>query len=109
MPGNRRPAVARALAAPPVKIESADPASQTVKIKANTREVGGQSNGTGDVTISLRGGSGTIDAVANVSGKEASLGEGTIVGVLLQLIKSFSANVAHASGTAAHSDHYEHR
>jgi carbon monoxide dehydrogenase subunit G len=80
----------------PVKIESADPGSKTVKIKANTREVGGQSNATGDVTISLAGGSGRIDAVANVSGKAASMGEGTIVGVLTQLVKSFSANVARA-------------
>lgn len=80
----------------PVKIESTDPGSKTVKIKANTREVGGQSNATGDVTISLAGGSGTIDAVANVSGKAASMGEGTIVSVLTQLVKSFSANVARA-------------
>jgi carbon monoxide dehydrogenase subunit G len=80
----------------PVKIESADPGSKTVKIKANTREVGGQSNATGDVTISLAGDSGTIDADANVSGKAASMGEGTIVGVLTQLVKSFSANVAQA-------------
>jgi carbon monoxide dehydrogenase subunit G len=80
----------------PVKIESADPGSKTVKIKANTREVGGQSNATGDVTISLAGGSGKIDAVANVSGKAASMGEGTVVGVLTQLVKSFSANVAKA-------------
>jgi hypothetical protein len=31
----------------PVKIESADPGSKTVKIKANTREVGGQSSRAG--------------------------------------------------------------
>ncbi len=39
---------------------------------------------------------GTINAVANVSGKAASMGEGTIVAVLTQLIKSFSANIAKA-------------
>ena len=80
----------------PVTIESADAGSKTVKIKANTREAGGQSNASGDVTISLSGGQGTINAVANVSGKAASMGEGTIVGVLTQLIKSFSANIAKA-------------
>jgi uncharacterized protein len=80
----------------PVTIQSADPGSRTVKIKANTREVGGQSNATGDVTISVAGSSGTVAAVANVSGKAASMGEGTIVGVLTQLVKSFSANVAKA-------------
>src|SRR5215212_1531380 len=80
----------------PVTIESADPGSKTVKIKAKTKEAGGQSNAAGDVTISIADGSGTVDAVANVSGKAASMGEGTVVGVLTQLVKSFSANVAKA-------------
>ncbi len=80
----------------PVKIESADAGSKTVKINAQTREAGGQSNASGDVTISLSGGNGTIDANANVSGKAASMGEGTIVAVLTQLIKSFAGNVAKA-------------
>ena len=80
----------------PVTIESADAGSKTVKIKANTREAGGQSNASGDVTISLSGSNGTINAVANVSGKAASMGEGTIVAVLTQLIKSFSTNIAKA-------------
>src|SRR3954465_8268040 len=78
----------------PVTIESADAGSKVVKIKAQTREAGGQSNAAGDVTISLSGGSGTINAVANVSGKAASMGEGTIVAVLTQLVKQFSANIA---------------
>ena len=80
----------------PVKIESADAGSKTVKINAQTREAGGQSNASGDVTISLSGGNGTINAVANVGGKAASMGEGTIVAVLTQLIKSFSTNIAKA-------------
>ena len=53
----------------PVTIESTDAGSKTVKIKANTREAGGQSNAAGDVTISVGSGSGKVDAVANVSGK----------------------------------------
>jgi carbon monoxide dehydrogenase subunit G len=52
----------------PVTIESADAGSKTVKIKANTKEAGGQSNASGDVTISVGGGNATINAVANVSG-----------------------------------------
>ena len=80
----------------PVTIESADAGSKTVKIKANTKEAGGQSNAAGDVTINLGGGSGTINAVANVSGKAASMGEGTVVAVLTQLVKQFSANVGKA-------------
>ncbi len=80
----------------PVTIESADAGSKTVKIKANTKEAGGQSNAAGDVTINVGGGSGTINAVANVSGKAASMGEGTVVAVLTQLVKQFSANVGNA-------------
>jgi carbon monoxide dehydrogenase subunit G len=80
----------------PVTIESADSGSQTAKIKANMKEAGGQSNASGDVTISLGGGNGSINAVANVSGKAASMGEGTVVAVLTQLVKQFTANVAKA-------------
>ena len=80
----------------PVTIESADAGSKTVKIKANTKEAGGQSNAAGDVTISVGGGSGTINAVANVTGKAGSMGEGTVVAVLTQLVKQFSANVGKA-------------
>jgi uncharacterized protein len=80
----------------PVTIESADAGSKTVKIKANTKEAGGQSNAAGDVTISVGGSSGTVSADANVSGKAASMGEGTVVAVLTQLVKQFTANVAKA-------------
>ena len=80
----------------PVTIESADSGSKTVKIKAKTKEAGGQSNASGDVTIAVGGGEGKVDAVANVSGKAASMGEGTIVAVLEQLMKAFAANVGKA-------------
>jgi carbon monoxide dehydrogenase subunit G len=77
----------------PVTIESADPGSRTVKLKATTREAGGQSTASGDVTISVSGDTGTVDAIANVSGKAASMGEGTVVAVLTQLVKQFAANI----------------
>ena len=80
----------------PVTIESADAGSRTVKIKAKTTEAGGQSAANGDVTISVSGGTGTVNAVANVSGKAGSMGEGTVVAVLTQLVKSFTANVGKA-------------
>jgi len=80
----------------PVEIIEADAGSKKAVIKANTREKGGQSNAEGTVTIQMSGNNGTINAVANVSGKAASMGEGTIVAVLTQLVKSFSANVAKA-------------
>ena len=80
----------------PVTIESADAGSRTVKIKAKTTEAGGQSAANGDVTISVSGGTGTVNAVANVSGKAGSMGEGTVVAVLTQLVKQFSENLAKA-------------
>jgi carbon monoxide dehydrogenase subunit G len=80
----------------PVKIASADAASRTVKINADTRETLGQSYATGDITICLGAGGGTISAIANVGGKAAGMGEGVIVTVLTQLVKSFSANVSKA-------------
>lgn len=77
----------------PVTIESADPGSRTVKIKAKTTEAGGQSAANGDVTISVSGSTGTVNAIANVNGKAASMGEGTVVAVLTQLVKQFAANI----------------
>lgn len=78
----------------PVEILSQD--GTTAKIKANTREKGGQSNAAGDVTITVSGNNVSISADAQVSGKAASMGEGTIVAVLTQLVKSFAGNLAKA-------------
>jgi carbon monoxide dehydrogenase subunit G len=78
----------------PVEIKSVS--GQTAQISANTREKGGQSNAAGDVTISMSGSTVNISANANVSGKAASMGEGTIVAVLTQLVKAFAGNLAKA-------------
>jgi carbon monoxide dehydrogenase subunit G len=78
----------------PVTIESTS--GQSAKIKTNTKEAGGQSNATGDVTITVNGNDVTINAVANVTGKAGSMGEGTVVAVLTQLVKQFAGNVAKA-------------
>jgi carbon monoxide dehydrogenase subunit G len=80
----------------PVTLESSDVASRTIKVKAMTREAGGQSRASGDITISLADGVGTINAVALINGKAAMHGEGTMMGVLIQLAKGFSTNVGNA-------------
>jgi carbon monoxide dehydrogenase subunit G len=80
----------------PVKIYSKDDASKTAKIKADTKEAGGQSAASGDVTISVGGGTCNISAIANVNGKAGSMGEGTVVAVLTQLVKQFAGNVSKA-------------
>ena len=80
----------------PVEIVSKDEGSKTAKFKAQAKEAGGQSNATGDVTITIGGDGGTVDVNANVSGKAASMGEGTVQAVLQALVKQFTANLAKA-------------
>jgi carbon monoxide dehydrogenase subunit G len=80
----------------PVEIVEADEGSKRAVIKAQAKENGGQSNADGTVTIQIGGDGGTVEGTANVSGKAASMGEGTVQAVLQQLIKQFSANVAKA-------------
>ena len=77
----------------PVEIIEKDDGSKRAVIKAQAKEKGGQSNAEGTVTIQVGGDGGTVDATANVGGKAASMGEGTVQAVLQQLIKQFSANV----------------
>jgi len=48
------------------------------------------------VTITIGGDSGKVDATANVSGKAASMGEGTVQAVLKQLVTQFTGNLAKA-------------
>lgn len=84
-----------------VEITSSDAASRTVAIAANTREALGQSYATGDITICLGHGDGTIAAIANVGGKAAGMGEGVIVNVLTDLVRGFSANVEQRAGDAS--------
>jgi carbon monoxide dehydrogenase subunit G len=80
----------------PVEIVETDEGSKRAVIKAQAKEGGGQSNADGTVTIQIGGDGGTVEGTANVSGKAASMGEGTVQAVLAQLIKQFSANVAKA-------------
>jgi carbon monoxide dehydrogenase subunit G len=78
----------------PVEIIETDEGSKKAVIKAQAKEAGGQSNADGTVTIQIGGDGGTIDATANVGGKAASMGEGTVQAVLQQLIKQFGQNVS---------------
>ena len=80
----------------PVEIVSKDDGSKTAKFKAQAKEAGGQSNANGDVTITIGGDGGTVDVTANVSGKAASMGEGTVQAVLEALVKQFTSNLAKA-------------
>jgi len=48
------------------------------------------------VTITVGGDGGSVEGSADVSGKAASMGEGTIKAVLTQLVQQFGANVSKA-------------
>ncbi len=80
----------------PVEIVETDAGSKRAVVRAQAKESGGQSNADGTVTIQIGGDGGTVEGTANVSGKAASMGEGTVQAVLQELIKQFSANVAKA-------------
>ena len=80
----------------PVEIVESDDGSRRAVIKAKARDEGGQSNAEGTVTITVGGDGGKVDGTANVSGKAASMGEGTVQAVLTQLVKDFTANLAKA-------------
>jgi carbon monoxide dehydrogenase subunit G len=80
----------------PVEIVEQDDGARRAVIKATAKEAGGQSNADGTVTITIGGDSGKVDATANVSGKAASMGEGTVQAVLKQLVTQFTGNLAKA-------------
>lgn len=80
----------------PVEIVEQDASSRRAVIKANAKEAGGQSNADGTVTITIGGDGGTVEGTANVSGKAASMGEGTVQAVLETLVKQFSGNISKA-------------
>lgn len=80
----------------PVEIVEQDSGSRRAVIKATAKEAGGQSNADGTVTITIGGDSAKVDATANVSGKAASMGEGTVQAVLKQLVTQFTGNLAKA-------------
>ncbi len=80
----------------PVEIVEQDAGSKRAVVRAQAREAGGQSNADGTVTITIGGDGGTIDGTANISGKAASMGEGTVQAVLTQLVQGFAGNLSKA-------------
>jgi carbon monoxide dehydrogenase subunit G len=79
-----------------VEIVEQDAAAHRVVMSVKSKEAGGQGHANADVVIALNDGRGTIHTHAQITGKAASMGEGTVVAVLTQLVKQFSANVAKA-------------
>ncbi|HEY5198257.1 MAG TPA: SRPBCC domain-containing protein [Solirubrobacteraceae bacterium] len=63
--------------------------ASSAKMQVKAREAGGQGNANATVTF----GPGTIHTSAQVTGKAASMGEGTVRGVLDGLITEFAAKL----------------
>ena len=75
-----------------VSIVEQDPESHTALLRVKAREAGGSGHANADVTFKLDDGGGSIHTKAQISGKAASMGEGTVSTVLDALIKDFTSN-----------------
>jgi uncharacterized protein len=77
-----------------VEVVQQDSDAHRAVLKVKSREAGGQGHANADVTFSLENGGGTIHTAAQITGKAASMGEGTMVTVLDALIKDFTGKLA---------------
>lgn len=79
-----------------VSIVEQDASAHTALLRVKSREVGGSGHANADVTFTLSDGGGNLHTAAQVTGKAASMGEGTVATVLEALIKDFVSNFAAA-------------
>lgn len=76
-----------------VEVVEQDAAAHRAVLRVKAREAQGQGHANADVTFALSDGGGTIHTNAQITGKAASMGEGTVVGVLDALIKDFASKL----------------
>ncbi|HLH66140.1 MAG TPA: SRPBCC family protein [Solirubrobacteraceae bacterium] len=79
-----------------VTIVERDDEQRRALLRVKSREVGGSGHANADVTFTLQDGSVSIHTAAQITGKAASMGEGTVATVLEALIKDFSERFAAA-------------
>jgi uncharacterized protein len=79
-----------------VSIVEQDPAAHRALLRVKSREVGGSGHANADVTFTLDNGGGTVHTQAQITGKAASMGEGTVATVLEALLKDFAQRFAAA-------------
>jgi len=79
-----------------VTVVEQDPSDHRALLRVKAREVGGSGHANADVTFTLRDGGGNIHAAAQITGKAASMGEGTVATVLEALVKDFAERFAAA-------------
>ncbi len=80
-----------------VSVVEHDDSAHTALLRVKSREAGGSGHANADVTFALNDGGGTIHTAAQITGKAASMGEGTVSTVLDALIKDFTANFVAAA------------
>jgi carbon monoxide dehydrogenase subunit G len=80
-----------------VSVVEHDDSAHTALLRVKSREVGGSGHANADVTFNLSDDGGTIHTAAQITGKAASMGEGTVATVLDALIKDFASNFAAAA------------
>jgi carbon monoxide dehydrogenase subunit G len=80
-----------------VSVVEQDPEAHRALLRVKSREAGGSGYANADVTFSLQDGGGSIHTAAQISGKAASMGEGTVSTVLDALIKDFTEKFAAAA------------
>ncbi len=73
-----------------VSIVERDADAHHALLRVKSREVGGSGHANADVTFTLADGGGSIHTAAQITGKAASMGQGTIATVLEALIKDFT-------------------
>ncbi|MGZ4166608.1 MAG: SRPBCC domain-containing protein [Solirubrobacteraceae bacterium] len=79
-----------------VSVVEKDAGAHRALLRVKAREVGGSGHANADVTFALDDGGGTIHTAAQITGKAASMGEGTVATVLDALIKDFTSKFATA-------------
>lgn len=76
-----------------VDVAERDDAAHKALLKVKSREAAGQGYANADVTFTLNDGGGDIHTAAQISGKAASMGEGTVQSVLDALVKDFTTKL----------------
>ena len=79
-----------------VSVVEQDDEAHRALLQVKAREAGGQGHANADVVFTLDDGGGNVHTAAQITGKEASMGEGIVSSVLEALIKDFTEKLAAA-------------
>ena len=77
-----------------VEIVEQDAAAHSMVLSVKSREAGGQGHANAEVVFTLNNGGGNLHTAAQITGKAASMGEGTVGAVLDALITDFTTKLA---------------